>query len=124
MKTIGEAVERVDEWRHQWQSDRFGYWCILLSGNTEIIGFGGIRRAKWADREVLNLYYRFSTQSWGQGYATELALTAVQLAGNYLPEFPVVARINPVNTPSIKVAERVGMVLNPEISDSEYPVFT
>ncbi len=124
MECPDDAIERVDKWRRDWEIDGFGYWSILRLGSPEIIGFGGIRRIQWAGREVLNLYYRFSTKSWGQGYATEVARTAVELARKHLTEFPVAARISPDNTPSIKVAERVGMVLTPEINTSEFTVLT
>ncbi len=124
MKSLTEAMERLDAWRNNWMNDGFGYWSVLDTQSSEILGFGGIRRMQWADRNVLNLYYRFSTKSWGQGYATEVASTAVELAREYLSEFPVIARISPVNTPSINVAERIGMKRNAEISNSEYSIFT
>lgn len=123
MKNLDQATARLQEWQHHWACDGFGYWSILLPDHPEIIGFGGLHRIRLADQEVLNLYYRFSTDSWGQGYATELAHTAIAIARKYLPDLCVVARISPVNKPSIKVAERVGMALHPELSDDEYNVF-
>lgn len=122
MKTTDEASKRLQEWQHYWERDGFGYWSVLRQ-DSPVIGFGGVRRMRWAEREVLNLYYRFSTSTWGQGYATELARTALQLSQKYLPELPVVARISPNNKPSISVAQRVGMVLKQDISDDEFSVY-
>jgi [ribosomal protein S5]-alanine N-acetyltransferase len=124
MKSIDEAIERVEQWLQDWERNGFGYWSILSSHDCEIIGFGGLRRIQWAGRDVLNLYYRLSTKSWGKGYATELAQTAVDLARRYLPEFPVVARIHPTNSASIRVAERVGLKHMPELDTSEYMILT
>jgi [ribosomal protein S5]-alanine N-acetyltransferase len=123
MKTSEKAIEYLQEWMRYWDRDGFGYWTILRHDSSEIIGFGRVRRIKWAEQEMLNLYYRFSTNSWGYGYATEIAQSAVQLSQKYMPEFPIIARISPINKPSIKVAQKVGMTLKPEISDSEFNVF-
>lgn len=124
MKSRKEAVDRLIGWQRDWAHDGYGYWSIMDPSSQEIIGFGGIRRMQLSGRDVLNLYYRISPKSWGYGYATEVASKAIELARKHLPAFPVVARISPVNTPSIKVAERVGMVVTPELNDSEYTVFT
>jgi len=124
MQSSDEAVDRLDGWLRDWAGNGLGYWSVLDARSHEIMGFGGVRRMQWAGRDVLNLYYRFSTKSWGQGYATEVARTAVQLAQEYLPELPVIARISPVNLPSIKVAERLGLVINPDIETSEFVIFT
>lgn len=123
MKSMEEALERMDTWIQSWANDGFGYWSVC-SSNGSVIGFGGISRIQWGGRDSLNLYYRFAAISWGYGYATEVARTAVRLAENHLSEFPVIARINPVNTPSIKVAEKVGLELNKEVSNDEYAVYT
>lgn len=76
---------------------------------------------------MLNLYYRLTPGVWGQGYATELARTAVILARTYLPQLPVVARIRPANIPSIRTAERAGLQRRPDLDtenmDTEHSIF-
>src|SRR5258708_11738405 len=89
---------------------------------AHFIGFGGVEHRVWREREVLNLYYRFTPSAWGQGYATELARTAVSLARIYLPQWPVVARTRANNIPSIRTAERAGLVRRPDL-DTEHVVF-
>ena len=71
---------------------------------------------------MLNLYYRFTPGAWGQGYATELARTAVTLARKYLPQWPVVARTRAKNIPSIRTAERAGLIRRPDL-DTEHIIF-
>ena len=56
-----------------------------------------------------NLYYRFSPDVQGNGYATELARVALAAAKAVRPERPVVAFMLEHNTASWRVAERVGM---------------
>lgn len=124
MKSPEEAIERVHGWIRDWEQDGIGYWTVLSLESHEVVGFGGIRRFHWADRDVFNLYYRFSAKSWGHGYATEVARAAVQFAHHHFPGLPIIARISPTNTLSIKVAERVGMVPTPELNTSEFMIFT
>src|SRR5713226_7779371 len=80
-----------------WEISGFGYWAVTLRQEEKIIGFGGVEHRVWRDRDVFNLYYRFTPSAWGQGYATELAQRAVSLARTYLPQWPVVARTRATN---------------------------
>jgi RimJ/RimL family protein N-acetyltransferase len=73
------------------------------------VGFSGVRHKELEGQTVLNLAYRFSPQSWGSGYATEVARVALALARKHIPDVPVVAIINLENVPSLRVAERLGM---------------
>lgn len=123
MQNFSQAIEMLNRWRQDWQNDGFSYWCVSELDHSNVIGFGGIRRMYWANRDVLNLYYRFSPQCWGRGIATEVALTAVRFGCEFLPGIPIVARISPLNLPSIKVAQRIGMEHSEALSNSEYKVF-
>ena len=106
-----------------WDTHGVGYWAVALAREEEtIIGFGGVEYRVWSEREVLNLYYRLMPHVWGQGYATELARAAVSLARTSLPQWPVVARTRAENLPSIRTAERVGLIRRPEL-DTEHVVF-
>jgi RimJ/RimL family protein N-acetyltransferase len=105
-----------------WETSGFGYWAVTLRQEEKIIGFGGVEHRVWRDRDVLNLYYRFTPSAWGQGYATELAQRAVSLARTYLPQWPVVARTRATTIPSIRTAERAGLIRRPDL-DTEHVVF-
>jgi ribosomal-protein-alanine N-acetyltransferase len=117
------ASEKILEMlRQHWESYGFGYWAAVIPQTDTIIGFGGVRYLFWRNRHVLNLYYRFRPAAWGQGYASELAQTAISLAQKHLPGWPVVARIRPGNTASMKTAERAGLVRRPDL-DTEFVVY-
>lgn len=117
------ASENVlHNWLQQWQDDGYGYWAVTLPATNEIIGFGGVRQLERYERDVLNLYYRFTSSAWGHGYATETALTAVTLSRKYLPRLPVVALVRPGNVASMRVAEHAGLIQRPGL-DTEYVVF-
>lgn len=78
---------------------------------------------EWSGRQVLNLYYRYGPESWGKGYATEVAREAIKVANIHLPELPVIARTRPTNVSSMRVAERVGLIRRPDLDTSEHVVY-
>ena len=116
------SERRLQDWLLHWQDNGYGYWAVTLPYIEEIIGFGGIRRMYWQDRDVLNLYYRFTPKAWGQGYATEIAQMSVHLAQTYLPQLPIVALIRDKNVASKRVAEHAGLLRRPDL-DTEHVVF-
>ncbi|EPZ44101.1 GNAT family N-acetyltransferase [Alicyclobacillus acidoterrestris] len=123
MVDLGEAVKTIDRWREDWLTNGYGYWSIVIPRTSELVGIGGIRKMIWREQDILNLYYRFAPKAWGNGYATEVARVAVQMAVAYLPELPVVARIRPENSASIRVAQRVGLERRKDLDTDEHLVF-
>lgn len=119
---LATSEKGLQEWLIEWQDYGYGYWAVSLAHKEEVIGFGGISLMHWRDREALNLYYRFTPNAWGQGYASEMAQTAVSLAQTYLPQLPVIARIRDVNVASKRVAERAGLLRRPDL-DTEHVIF-
>ena len=120
---LATSEEMLRACLHDWDTYGFGYWAVTLAQDEKrIIGFGGVEYRVWREREVLNLYYRLTPSAWGQGYATELARAAVNLARTYLPQLPVVARTRAANIPSIRTAERAGLIRRPDL-DTEHVVF-
>lgn len=118
---LATSEEMVRSCLHTWETFGFGYWAVSLARQDTVIGFGGVEHRVWRDRDILNLYYRFTPSAWGHGYATELAQTAVALARKYLPQWPVIARTRPANVASIRTAERAGLLRRPDL-DTEHIV--
>lgn len=120
---VATSEEMLRACLHEWETYGFGYWAVTLAQEEEnIIGFGGIEHRVWRERDILNLYYRFTPRAWGQGYATEMARMAVSLAQTSLPQWPIVARTRANNLPSIRTAERAGLLRRPDL-DTEHVIF-
>jgi RimJ/RimL family protein N-acetyltransferase len=119
---LATSEEMLRECLQHWSTFGFGYWAVMLAEPESVLGFGGVERRLWRDQEVLNLYYRFTPSAWGQGYATELAQTAVTLAREHLSSFPVIARTRSKNLAAQQVAQRAGLLHQPDL-ESEHLVF-
>jgi RimJ/RimL family protein N-acetyltransferase len=104
---LAASEKRLQEWwLGQWQDDGYGYWALIAPPDTEVFGFGGVRRIVWR-----------------HGYATELARTAISLAQAYLPHLPIIARTRLDSRASQRTAERAGLLRRPDLATGEHIVF-
>lgn len=115
---IVHARNVLARWLKHWEDYGFGDWAISLKDNPErIIGFGGLSIRTYIDIPMNNLGYRFSTESWGKGLATELANYAVNYGFNELklPEISAIVRAN--HKASQKVLINAGLRYKRDIQD-------
>ncbi len=102
-----QSEAAIDDAIADWDAAGLGYWSIRADSDGPIIGCGGCRLV--ADQQRWNLYYRFTPESQGHGYATEVARAAVAAANRVAPDRPVVTYMLEHNVASWRVAERIGM---------------
>jgi ribosomal-protein-alanine N-acetyltransferase len=108
--TRRDARELYRRWNDQWERYAFGYWVIRRRTFDATLGFCGIKVMPFRSTWVLNLFYRLAPAMWGHGIASEAASAVVAWAGEYVPEWTVVARVRPDNIGSQRVAEKAGLV--------------
>lgn len=105
-----EAEATMERWLAHWARNGFGDWAVCLkTAPTEIIGFGGLNYSMFGKQEKINLGYRFSTQAWGQGIATEFAEAAVQAGFRILRLDEILATVRENHTASRRVLEKAGL---------------
>lgn len=76
---ITHAKTVLARWVSHWEQHAFGNWAISLHEAPEkVIGFGGLSISTYAGITINNLGYRFATEAWGKGLATEFAQYAVR----------------------------------------------
>lgn len=112
---IDKSKQLLDEWLAHWQYNEFGYWTVIAKETSQIIGFGGFKIEEVESEPILHLYYRFRLSAWGSGYASEMSQAAIDHIKLQCPGTSIHAIINPENSPSIKVAERLGMRFEREV---------
>jgi RimJ/RimL family protein N-acetyltransferase len=96
---LGRAAARFE-------SDGLSYWTVRRRDDGTIVGVGGAQRQR---TQAWNLNYRLSSSQQGQGFATEIGRAARSAASSLDSTVPFIAWIDPHNTPSRKVAERLGL---------------
>ncbi|MFJ2810592.1 GNAT family N-acetyltransferase [Kitasatospora sp. NPDC087271] len=107
--------EMLDGFVADWARDGVGYCTVSTREEPEaVIGFAGLYLHTLDGERVFNLYYRFRPSAWGLGYAAEAARAAMAEALPRFPGVPVVALIHPDNVPSRRLAERLGLLPDPD----------
>jgi RimJ/RimL family protein N-acetyltransferase len=106
---------RADAWRSiaffmgHWQMRGYGHWAVEEKTSGRMIGrIGFLNPEGWPGFEI---GWTLARDSWGKGYATEGGRRALDYAFKDLDQPHVISLIHPDNTPSIKVAKRLGETL-------------
>ncbi|MCB5204684.1 GNAT family N-acetyltransferase [Neorhizobium sp. T786] len=86
-----------------------GYWSIFPKHNSdEFMGWVLLTPEDVTAPEI-EIGWRLNRKAWGKGYATEAALPILNHAFKTVGINRVIADIDPHNSASIRVAEKIGM---------------
>ncbi|HVR99043.1 MAG TPA: GNAT family N-acetyltransferase [Thermoanaerobaculia bacterium] len=114
----GPPMSRLEAWRHMasvvghWHLLGFGVWAVEEKATGAMVGRIGCQQPEgWPDFEIA---WTLDRSCWGKGYATEGASAAMGYAFETLGRDHVISLIRPGNTPSIRVAERLGETVQGE----------
>jgi RimJ/RimL family protein N-acetyltransferase len=122
-----EGSERLRQRIIPWQEQRgFTFWVVERKADGELLGFCGIKISDTAGAPVEGMYevgWRLREDAWGQGYAKEAAIAALDFAFDRLGAERVVALTCIQNEPSWGLMERIGMTRRPELDhhDGRFP---
>lgn len=114
MRFLGEGkpMSRFEAWRHMsmlaghWHLRGYGHWAVEEKGSGRLLGRVGFFNPEgWPGFE---LGWTLGRPYWGRGYATEAARRALGYAFAEMGKGHVISLIDPANTASIRVAERLG----------------
>jgi [ribosomal protein S5]-alanine N-acetyltransferase len=105
-------------WVSHWKENAFGNWAISLHEAPEkVIGFGGLSISTYAGITINNLGYRFATEAWGKGLATEFSRYAVRYGFEKLQLEAISGVVRGNHLASQKVLTKAGLKYVREISD-------
>jgi RimJ/RimL family protein N-acetyltransferase len=111
-------MNRMDAWRHlamiagHWHLIGFGMWGVFEKDTGALVGRVGFHKPDgWPDFE---LGWTIGRNWWGKGYASEAAKRCVEFAFREMDRDHLISLIDPENTASIRVAERIGETLQGE----------
>lgn len=99
----------------------FGPYAVVERMRREVIGYCGLFFVPNVNgRAEVEVGYRFARATWGNGYATEAALAVRDVAFHTLCIRRLIAMIDPHNTASIRVAEKLGMAYECDVMFDGY----
>ena len=108
----GKVFTRAEAWRSMaffvghWEMRGYGHWAVEEKASGRMIGrIGFLNPEGWPGFEI---GWTLARYVWGKGYATEGGRRALEDAFKDLDQPHVISLIHPENTPSMKVAERLG----------------
>ena len=121
---VGGLKSSEDSWRimasyiGHWQLMGFGYFAVEEKATGQFLGASGLWKSpNWPE---LELGYWFLKEMHGKGYASEAALKVKQFAFYELKADTLVSYIDPKNSPSKRLAERIGGVKEKVIELLDY----
>ena len=119
--TIGDCEAFIASNRAEGERNGVTGWAICTPDDPTLLGYCRLRvGVDWAEPGEIEIGYRLATRAWGRGLATAAARLARDLAFARHGAEALIAVIDPANTPSIRVAERLGMQPVRELMLPEY----
>lgn len=101
IKRISEAIGRHG----------YGFWAVERKDNHHFIGFTGLSVPGFEAyfSPCVEIGWRLSKENWGQGFATEAALSCLDFGFKYLGLNEIYSFTSIYNDRSEKVMRRIGM---------------
>jgi RimJ/RimL family protein N-acetyltransferase len=127
VQTEAALTEAIRERMMRWQEERgFTFWVVERKADRALLGFCGIKIADTAGSPIEGVHevgWRLREDVWGQGYAKEAAVAALDHAFGALGAGRVVAITFAQNAASWGLMERIGMTRRPECDydDPRFP---
>jgi [ribosomal protein S5]-alanine N-acetyltransferase len=104
-----EKVKEFLVWAAGYErANSFCRWKIIEKSSGEIIGSCGFARPR--ETPEIELGYLLARESWGKGYATEIARAAADYGFKKLGFREIIALTDVENTASQRVLEKIGFI--------------
>jgi len=114
-----QAAEAIRSFEMEWHTKGYGLFAVELKETGGLLGFTGLSTPYFLPEvlPVVEIGWRFAKQSWGRGYATEAAKTALAFGQNDIGLGTIVGIYQTGNRASQRVMEKLGMVFDRETVD-------
>jgi len=121
LMSMEETIDHVQDLQERFRRWGYGFWAIE-SDDLPFAGFVGLSQPKIDAHftPCVEIGWRLCREAWGRGYATEGAKASLKFGFEEKGVKEIVAMVSEANTPSCKVAERIGMMRDP-VDDFDYP---
>lgn len=113
-RTAEDAARLIRSFAKDWVERGFGLFAVEAKQTGNLNGFTGLSLPGFLP-EVLpsvEIGWRFSRQSWGQGYASEAALAALAFGVDELGLTDIVSICQIGNGASERIMQKLGLILD------------
>ena len=121
-KTIEQTKSLIEGIFLSYEKWGRGLYAVVHKNNQRLIGYCGFFSQQINEQQEIEVGYRLATAYWGRGLATEAALATRDYAFNQLGLTRLISIIEPENIRSIRVAEKIGMRHEKDLSFGDIPV--
>ena len=104
-----QVAQVLDQILASYQESPLGLWGVIEKTEHCMIGLCGFLPRVTGEPDVWELAYRFLPNYWGLGLGTEAAAACRDLAVRHPTVQQIIAVIEPANTASLHVAEKIGL---------------
>ncbi|MBF2067382.1 MAG: M50 family metallopeptidase [Calothrix sp. C42_A2020_038] len=104
-----ETAKKIQGFIHSYKQYGYGRWAVIYRETDKLIGYCGIAVEEIEGKLENELGYRFDSNFWRQGLATEAASYCLNYAFDTLHLDYLLGIVEPENHTSIRVLQKIGM---------------
>ena len=108
LETMRDCRRHIAGHARQRRKVGYGPWTVRAKADGQIIGFGGLYDDPFDPGWGIEVSYAFASQTWNNGFATELTRFCLVFARKELGVHLVRAFAHPENVASRRVLEKAG----------------
>jgi len=102
-----KTASLLEDYRRAQDERGFSTWAVVEKQSGDVVGDVGF--GIYAPTGEPELGYTLAARVWGRGYGLEAAAACVDAAFTHLPHPRLLAKVEPENERSLRLAERLGM---------------
>lgn len=91
---------------------------IIEKQSNTILGLAGVLKCNYMDDNDYEIGFILQEESWGKGYASEIAMAQINQVKDELKRNRVLAASSPINKASIKTLESLGFIYEKNLETS------
>jgi [ribosomal protein S5]-alanine N-acetyltransferase len=119
--TASDVCAHVAAKHAHWERYGFGLWLLRDRATAELAGRGGLQHTDAVGGEPVEVAWAVMPARWGEGLATELSLTSVDVGFETLELERLIAFTLPHNLASRRVMEKSGFAYERDIVHADLP---
>ncbi len=118
-RTREQAAAAILAFESVWEEKSYGLFAVELLGSNQLIGFTGLAEPAFLPEimPAVEVGWRFTRQSWGNGYATEAARAVLDFGLVELGISEIVSIHQVGNDASARIMQKLGMRFDRETID-------